>query len=61
MTGNKTNTPLNPIPGIMFMLAGGAFFVAAALSGAVAFYGVGTSMIGVGVVFVALARKGGPK
>lgn len=45
--------------GVLFLMAGVAFYVAAGLAHQIPFYGAGTALVGVGVVFLAKARKSG--
>jgi hypothetical protein len=47
------------IAGVLLMAAGVAFYVAAALAHQIPFYGAGTALLGVGVAFLAKARKMG--
>lgn len=58
---SEPNPKMTPLAGALFMVAGVAFIAAALLSRNIAFTGVGTAMIAIGVVFIAQSKKGGPK
>lgn len=45
--------------GLLFILAGGMFFVAAAIGRQVVFCGVGAMFIALGVIYTAKAKRGG--
>ena len=58
---SEPTSNMTPLAGGLFIASGVAFLVAAILSRQIAFTGVGISMMTIGIVFIAKAKKDAAK